>query len=58
MFEGHLSTPVEPGNKASKVFSKIADSFFVSDSSTATYNGTPFMTSAGPVLASIKGKIS
>jgi aminoacyl tRNA synthase complex-interacting multifunctional protein 1 len=57
-FEGHPAAPVEPGNKASKAYSKIADDFFVDDVNLATYKGVPFMTSVGPIKSSLKGKIS
>jgi aminoacyl tRNA synthase complex-interacting multifunctional protein 1 len=57
-FEGHASTPVEPGNKATKAFSKIADDFFVDDNFVATYKGIPFLTPQGLIKSSLKGKIS
>lgn len=57
-FEGHPSAPAEPGNKASKAFSKIADDFFVDDNMTATFKGIPFMTSQGIIRSNLKGKIS
>lgn len=57
-FANHLITPVEPGNKASKAYTKIADDFFVNDDSIATFQGIPFMTTKGPVTSALKGKIS
>ncbi len=57
-FEGHISAPVEPGNRASKAFSKIMENFFVNDANVASYQNIPFMTSRGPIESSLKGKIS
>jgi aminoacyl tRNA synthase complex-interacting multifunctional protein 1 len=57
-FEGHASAPVEPGNRATKAFEKVADDLFVDDNGKATYKGVPFMTTAGPVTSTLKGKIS
>jgi hypothetical protein len=52
------SAPAEPGNKASKSFTKIADGFFVDENNVATYQKLPFMTSNGAVRCELKGKIS
>ena len=50
---------LDPGNKSSKVFSKISDGFAVDDTGTATYEGTAFATTAGAVTSTlIKGSIS
>jgi hypothetical protein len=49
---------VGAGNRASKAFDRVAEDLFADDSMQATYKGTPFMTSKGPVQALIKGKIS
>lgn len=57
-FEGNIIKPVEAGNKASKSFAKIADDFYVNGAGVATFRGIPFMTTQGPVTASLKGKIS
>lgn len=57
-FEGHPSAFVEPGNKASKAFSKVADELFVDDRGVATFKSIPFMTTLGPITSSLKGKIS
>lgn len=57
-FPGHLPAPVEAGNKATKVFTKIAEYFHASDDGVARFKDSPFMTSSGPVTASFKGKIS
>ena len=57
-FKGHVIVPVEPGNKATKSFSKIADDFYVDDDGLATFRGISFMTTAGAVTSSLKGKIS
>jgi len=56
--EGHPSAPVEAGNKASKAFSKVADDLYVNDEQLASYKGTAFMTSQGPIKCDLKGKIS
>lgn len=48
----------EPGNKASKVFSKIAEHLSVNDDMLATFKDIPFMTSQGPIVSSLKGSIS
>eukprot|EP01035_Chromulina_nebulosa_P018622 gene18622-24355_t len=57
-FEGHLSEPVEPGNRATKAFTKIADGFYVNEQGVATFNGIPFSTPSGPVTSALIGKIS
>ena len=57
-FAGYESAPVEPGNKATKVWGKIADGFVVNDDMVATYKGIPFMTSQGVITATLKGSIS
>mmetsp|Transcript_29375 Transcript_29375/g.41897 ORF Transcript_29375/g.41897 Transcript_29375/m.41897 type:complete len:232 (-) Transcript_29375:116-811(-) len=57
-FEGCAIKYVEPGNKASKAFSKIADEFYADENLVATFQGTPFMTSKGPITSTLKGKIS
>ena len=57
-FDGYKINPAEPGNKATKAYTKIAEEFFVNENSLASYKNIPFMTSAGPIIASMKGKIS
>ena len=58
-FEGHKSTPIDAGNRASKAFSKVANDLFVDEEGRATYQGVPFMTSAGACTGTImKGSIS
>ena len=57
-FDGFESAPIEPGNRASKAYSKIADDFFVNDDGIATFSGIPFSTTQGPIKCSLKGKIS
>jgi len=57
-FEGHVIKPEEPGNRATKAYSKISTEFLVNDSGVATYKGVPFMTSQGPVTSTLKGPIS
>lgn len=57
-FAGYDMKPVEAGNKASKVFSKICDEFYVNSEGFASFSGIPFMTSVGPIKCSLNGKIS
>ena len=57
-FNGHVIKPEEPGNRATKAFSKICDEFKVNTDMIATYKGLPFETSKGPVTASLLGPIS
>lgn len=57
-FAGFENAPLEAGNKASKIFSKICDDFYVDDQMRATFQGTPFMTSAGEITSTLKGSIS
>jgi len=57
-FSGHKSEIAEPGNRATKAFTKVADDLFVDDGGLATYKGVPFMTPSGPCTSSLKGKIS
>lgn len=57
-FDGYESIPVDPGNKATKVWGKIAEDFTVNDDMVAAYKGVPFMTSKGPVTSTMKGGIS
>ena len=57
-FAGYVMKPVEAGNKASKVFGKICEEFYVNSEGLASFNGIPFMTSVGPIKCSLQGKIS
>ena len=57
-FPGHASAVIEAGNKATKAFTKISDGFHGDDQGNAMYLNVPFMTSAGPIKVSFKGKIS
>ena len=58
-FAGHASAPLEPGNKSSKIFSKICGNFKVNDKGEATYDGAVFDTSGGPITSSfLQGSIS
>jgi hypothetical protein len=49
---------IHTGNRASKAFDRIAEDLFSTDDKLATYKGTPFMTTKGPVTAAMKGSIS
>lgn len=57
-FSDHVMSPIEASNRASKAFSKIGEDFFVNDHLQATFRDIPFMTSAGPIITTLKGKIS
>jgi len=57
-FEGHAAEPMAAGNRASKAYGKVAPELHVDDEGRATFGGVPFMTSQGPVTASVKGPIS
>jgi methionine--tRNA ligase beta chain len=58
-FVGHAVAPIEPGNKSSKIYSKICDNFKVNAEGEATYDGATFDTSAGPIRSSfLEGTIS
>ena len=58
-FAGHKPEPEPAGNRASKAFTKVAEDLFVDDSGVATFKGTAFTTSAGPITSSMKkGSIS
>ena len=57
-FEGYEANILEPGNKSSKIWSKICDDFKVNDKNEATFKGIPFMTSKGPVTSPLIGGIS
>ena len=57
-FEGHLSAPIDPGNRASKAFDKVADDLYVNVRGEATYKGIPMMSPKGPCTSILVGKIS
>ncbi len=57
-FAGYSSAFIEPGNKATKAFSKVVNDLFVNEEGFATYKNVPFMTPQGAVVSSLKGKIS
>jgi tRNA-binding EMAP/Myf-like protein len=57
-FEGHLSAPIDPGNRASKAFDKVADDLYVNVRGEATYKGIPMMSPKGPCTSTLVGKIS
>jgi tRNA-binding EMAP/Myf-like protein len=40
-FEGHKVGFIDPGNRASKAFSKVVNDSFVDDQGRATYKGVP-----------------
>lgn len=57
-FEGHVIKPEEPGNRATKAYSKISTEFVVNENGIATYKGIPFMTTQGAVTSTLQGPIS
>uniref|UniRef100_A0A7S2V4I0 tRNA-binding domain-containing protein n=1 Tax=Fibrocapsa japonica TaxID=94617 RepID=A0A7S2V4I0_9STRA len=56
--EGTLSQPLEPCNRASKAFDKVAKDLYVNDDLQATFDGKPFLTPNGPCTSTMKGAIS
>ncbi len=57
--EGVVFRSVEPGNRASKAFAKVADDLQVGTDRVAAYKGAQrLLTSKGPVTAEISGRIS
>ena len=57
-FEGHLSAPIDPSNRASKAFDRVADDLYVNDEGKATFKGIPMMSSLGPCTSKLIGPIS
>lgn len=57
-FAGHASDPAEPGNRATKAYSKVAAGFATNADGIATFESVPFMTKAGPCTSTIVGPIS
>lgn len=47
-FEGHRSAPIDPSNRATKAFDRIAASLKTSSDGIAMFEDIPFTTSAGP----------
>lgn len=50
-FEGHKSAPIDPGNRATKAFDRIAQELKTNEDGVAMYQDVPFATSAGPCLS-------
>jgi methionine--tRNA ligase beta chain len=57
-FDGVAAKPADPGNRASKAYSKIAEQFKVNDDGVCCFKDMPFMTPQGPVTSTLKGSIS
>lgn len=57
-FEGHLSAPIDPGNRASKAYDKVADDLYVNEKGEATFKGVPMMGPTGPCTSTLIGPIS
>jgi len=50
-FTGHKAEPMAAGNRASKAFSKVADSFSTNEDGVAMFDDIPFATAAGPCFS-------
>lgn len=50
-FSGHKASPIDPGNRASKAFDRIAESLRCTDDGVAKFEDTPFITSKGPCVS-------
>ncbi|CAN8062072.1 unnamed protein product [Agarophyton chilense] len=46
-FEGHRAAPIDPGNRATKAFDRIADGLKTNEKGVAMFEDVPFLTSAG-----------
>lgn len=61
-FEGHASSPVDPGNRAVKAWKKVAKTVSVGEDGVACFTDealpAAFMTTAGPVTSPLPGNIS
>lgn len=50
-FEGHRAAPVEPGNRATKAFDRIADRLRTDENGVAMFEDVPFTTTAGSCVS-------
>lgn len=50
-FDGHMPTPIEPGNRASKAFDRVAEHLRTDQEGVALYRDIPFRTSTGPCIS-------
>lgn len=59
-FEGHKAAPIDPGNRATKAFDRIAEGLKTNDQGVAMYEQAFFSTSVGPCVspAKLEGSIS
>lgn len=59
-FEGHKSAPLDPGNRASKAFDRVAADLKTSADGVAMHQDVAFMTSSGPCFspAKLEGSVS
>eukprot|EP00638_Chattonella_subsalsa_P000818 CAMPEP_0117755164 /NCGR_PEP_ID=MMETSP0947-20121206/13283_1 /TAXON_ID=44440 /ORGANISM="Chattonella subsalsa, Strain CCMP2191" /LENGTH=309 /DNA_ID=CAMNT_0005574435 /DNA_START=63 /DNA_END=992 /DNA_ORIENTATION=+ len=57
-FEGHQVDYFKPGLRANRAYEEISSGLYTTEDGTATYNGIPFATSAGPCTSKIVGSIA
>lgn len=53
-FQGHKAAPIDPGNRATKAFDRVAESLRTDEEGVAKFDDTPFATSSGPCVSSKK----
>ena len=53
-FEGHQCAPIDPGNRATKAFDRIAQDLKTNDDGVAMYQDVPFATPGGPCVSPSK----
>lgn len=59
-FEGHRSAPIDPSNRATKAFDRVADALSTNEDGVAMFEDIPFSTSSGPCFSAetVVGTIS
>lgn len=50
-FDGHRAAPIDPGNRATKAFDRIAEGLKTNDDGVAMFEDVPFTTSTGPCFS-------
>lgn len=50
-FEGHRSAPIDPSNRATKAFDRVANALKTNEDGVAMHEDVPFNTSAGPCIS-------
>lgn len=53
-FEGHRPAPIDPGNRATKAFDRVAGDLSTKENGVALYQDVPFSTTCGPCLSPAK----